>query len=107
MTRLEKIARELEFDIEDVQMLLSMFNENAQESLTQISTAIMHHDLPTIQNAAHAIKGSAANLTLSEISEKAKEIEVSAKAGEERDYLELYQQLQSLIEEMDYDTLCA
>ncbi len=106
MTRLEKIARELEFDIEDVQMLLSMFNENAQESLRALSKAIMHEDFVGIQNAAHAIKGSAANLTLDEISEKAKEIETFAKAAQKHDYLELYRELQTLIEEMNYETLC-
>ncbi len=103
MTLVEKIAQELEFDPEDVEILLSMFTENAKESLQQMSQAIMHHDLLTIQNSAHAIKGSAANLMLQPISEKAREIEEAAKAGKTLDYLGLFQELETMIEEMNYD----
>ena len=103
MTLVEKIAREMEFDPEDVEMLLSMFTENAKESLRQISTAIMEHDLTAIQSAAHAIKGSAANLMLDEISAMAREIEEAAKSGRQLDYLGLYETLDNMIEEMDYD----
>ena len=95
---LQKIADELEFDLEDVEMLLEVFLEGAQENLAELKNGIDSNDLEIIFRAGHAIKGSAANLTLNDISDLAKEIESNARAGESLNYQEYYEKLKSLID---------
>lgn len=95
---LQKIADELEFDLEDVEMLLEVFLEGAQENLIELKNGIDSHNFETIFRAGHAIKGSSANLTLNDISNLAKEIESNARAGENINYEEYYDKLKLLID---------
>jgi len=83
---LQLIANELEFDLEDVQMLLEVFLESSKEEVAKLYEGLQNNDLKTIYGSAHAIKGSSANLLLNEISELAKEIELKARNEEEYDY---------------------
>jgi len=94
---LEKIADHLDFDLEDVVMLIEVFKEGAIESLETMKKAIEANDLDTVYKSAHSIKGSSANLTLNDISNIAKEIEQNAKEAKEFNYQERYNQLEKLI----------
>lgn len=69
---LQKIADELEFDLEDVEMLFESFMESTEENMNVLRNAINTNDLELIFKSAHSIKGSAANLILMEISNLAK-----------------------------------
>ncbi len=100
---LEKIAQELDFDLEDVEMLLEVFLEGTKENLQILKTAIDSGDMETTFKTAHAIKGSAANLTLNEISEIAKEIELNAIKESAMDYQDRYEKLHLLIDKIMTD----
>ena len=95
---LQKIADELEFDLEDIEMLLEVFLESAKDSLSALKEAIDKDDLELIFRSAHAIKGSAANLTLTEISNLAKEIEYSAREKKAVNYVQKFENLKKSIE---------
>ena len=98
---LQKIADELDFDLEDIEMLFEVFLESAQESMKQLEKAINENDLSSIFASSHAIKGSAANITLEEISNIAKDIESNAREENNINYLELYEKLKALIEAIE------
>ncbi|MEA3384353.1 MAG: Hpt domain-containing protein [Campylobacterota bacterium] len=95
---LQSIANELDFDLEDVEMLLEVFIESASEILEELNNAIQENDLNKIYQCAHAIKGSSSNLTLMEIANIAKEMEDQSKTGNNIDYSELYSKLKSFID---------
>lgn len=92
---LQQIADILEFDLEDVMMLMDMFLDNAQQSLDEAEEAIEANSYEDIKNIAHAIKGSASNLMLDSITNAALEIEQLAKSESEVDYRSLFSHLQS------------
>ena len=93
----QKIADTLEFDLEDVEMLLGVFLESTKDLLVSLKSAIENNDYENIIQASHSIKGSAANLTLMDISEIAKEIETSARNNLEIDYQAKFDSLEKLI----------
>ena len=95
---LEQIAQELDFDLEDVEMLIEVFLESAYENLDGLKAAIDSNNLQEIHHLGHAIKGSSANLTLMDISNIAKEIEQNAKEGNSIDYEKKYMELKTLID---------
>lgn len=97
---LQQIAEKLEFDLEDVEMLIEVFIESASESLDSLSQAIANKDFDSILLAAHSIKGSAANLTLVEISELAKTIELNAREKNLIEYSTLHDELKQLVDGM-------
>ena len=97
---LQAIADELDFDLEDVEMLIGVFLESAKESMQNLKNGIDSNNLEKVFHSAHAIKGSAANLTLHAISDLAKFIEHHARDGENIDYAEYYKQIESLIHEL-------
>ncbi len=94
---LQKIADELEFALNDVEMLIEIFLEGAEDSLSALKEAIDKNNLEQIFRFAHAIKGSAANLTLMEISNLAKEIEYSAREKKVVDYTQIFENLKKSI----------
>lgn len=94
---LQKIADELDFDLEDIEMLIEVFLESAEESLVLLKTAIQNNDLEEIFKSSHAIKGSSANLILTDISNIAKEIEKEARDGNNINYIEKYETLNNMI----------
>jgi len=100
MIDIEKLAKELDFDIEDVYVLVELFVENAQVSLANIEEAIEKGDTTTIQSEAHAIKGSAANLMLADIQDIAREMENAARESQRINYLSLYSQLDAKIDKL-------
>ncbi len=98
MIDIEALAEALEFDLEDVEILLELFVENAQVSLANIEEAIEGNDILTIQNEAHAIKGSAANLMLVDVQDMAREMENAARENRKINYLSLFSQIEEKIE---------
>ena len=95
---LQQIADELDFDLEDVEMLIEVFLESANETMAELKQAIDSNDLEQVYQSSHAIKGSSANLTLMDISNIAKEMEHEAKAGNNLDYQGKFQELKQLID---------
>jgi HPt (histidine-containing phosphotransfer) domain-containing protein len=100
MLDLDLLASELDFDRDDVVMLLEMFLEGAQVSLANMEEAIETNDITAISQEAHAIKGSAANMMLADIVDVANELEISAKQNKKINYLSLYTKLESMVEEL-------
>jgi len=98
MIDIRALAEALEFDIEDVEILLELFVENAQVSLANIEDAIETNDIQAIQNEAHAIKGSASNLMLADIQDMARDMENAARENRKINYLSLYSQIEEKIE---------
>ncbi len=86
MIDVEMIAKELEFDIEDLIMLIDMFLDSCESSLTAIEEALNINDFETITKEAHSIKGSAANLKLERVSKFAYMMEAASKNKLELDY---------------------
>jgi len=101
MIDIERLATELDFDIEDVYVLVELFVENAQVSLANIEEAIEGNDIQTIQNEAHAIKGSAANLLLVDIQSMARDMETAALENRKINYLSLFTQIEESIEALN------
>lgn len=96
------LCNKLNFDKEDVAMLLDVFVECSQESLYKLSNAIRLNDFNLIYKASHAIKGSASNLLLEEIALLAKEIEYNAKNSADFDYVQKSKELEELIISLSY-----
>jgi len=94
---LQTIADELDFDLEDVEMLIEVFLSEANKTLESLKKAIDINGLESVFTYAHAIKGSASNLTLREISNIAREMEHNAKEKSEFDYANSFEILKQLI----------
>jgi HPt (histidine-containing phosphotransfer) domain-containing protein len=94
---IEKIANELEFEIDEVEMLVGLFIESAYEELGKMKNAIEKKDFETLYKSAHTIKGSAANLMLEDISTTAKQIEFDARSEIDKDYMSEYLKLDQAV----------
>ncbi len=94
---LQSIADELDFDLEDIEMLLEVFLESAKESLEILKEAVQSDDKESIFTSAHAIKGSASNILLDKISDIAKYMESNARESNDIDYKTKYEELEYLI----------
>ncbi len=97
---LQKIADELDFDLEDIEMLFEVFLSSANDSLDKLEEAIEVNNMDGIFHAAHSLKGSSSNLTLMHIAELAKEIEEAGRAKEVIDYKEKFAVLKQLLKEL-------
>lgn len=95
---LQKIADELEFDFEDVEMLIEVFLDSVDINMQELKNAISNNDLETIFNISHAIKGSSSNLLLTDISLIAQKLENNSRSGTSMNYDEAYSKLKLLIE---------
>lgn len=95
---LQTIADELDFDLEDVQMLVEVFLSEAKKNLDNLKKAVDTNNLEDIFRYAHSIKGSASNLTLQEISNTAKEMEDSARKNTLFDYKTTFETLKQFID---------
>ena len=94
---MQNIADELEFDLEDVEMLIGVFLDSAFENLSSLNSAIQEKNFDAIQRFSHSIKGSAGNLLLHDISSIAKEIELNASEKDDIDYESNFNRLNDLI----------
>lgn len=104
---LQQIADTLEFDLEDIEMLMEIFLSDAKASLEKTNDLIVSNDFIEIKNIAHGIKGSASNLMLEEVVEIAQQIEQLAKTESSADYSAMFATLKTKllkIEEMKVQT---
>ena len=96
-----KLAEELEFDVEDMEMLLENFLQVSMEYLQALGEAIEANDFEAITHNAHAIKGSAANLRVEGIASLAKEIEMQARVQDRNfDYTATYDKLKQELKDL-------
>lgn len=100
MLNLQKIADELDFDLEDVELLMESFFKNIDKLMLPLKDAIDKNEFEQIFKSAHAIKGSAGNLTLMNISNMAKDIELAAMKNERIDYNAMFDKLENLIKDI-------
>lgn len=91
------IAKELEFEVKDVEVLLTLFVKNAQQSIDELYNAVKNNNSEQIAFFAHSIKGSASNLLLEDIAKDALYIEQSAKANESIPYVDAIKKLEKQI----------
>jgi len=77
--------------------IVKSFYDEARGILQIVSKSISNSDYPTVAKLTHGIKGSAANLYLTQIQEAAKCMEVAAKAANAEDVRKYLQDLVSLI----------
>lgn len=98
---IKEIAKELDFEEEDVMMLFGVFLESAHENLEKLFEAIEQNDFETIYSRSHSIKGSAANLLLSGIAESAFQMEKSAKNEESMEYKNYALEIKSAVERIE------
>ncbi len=100
MLDIKLLAQKLEFDIEDVLMLLELFLESSQSSLANIEDALELNRLEIVAQEAHSIKGSAANLLLADIVNKARDLEDASKEEQKMKSLTLFKELEMMIEKV-------
>jgi HPt (histidine-containing phosphotransfer) domain-containing protein len=100
MIDLVNLAKELDFDVEDMRMLLELYLESARKSLENIQESLHRTDYEVIYSEAHSIKGSSANLMLVDIQNIAKELEEYAKNRQKIQCLQLYTILKEQIYEL-------
>lgn len=62
--------------------LLDIFLADTPKRLEEIDSSLAAADIPTLTRAAHSIKGSSSNFGATALVSVAKEIELSAKAGD-------------------------
>ncbi len=101
---LQKIANELDFDLEDIKILLEVFLNSAKNSLNKMEKAIKANNNEDIFYCAHDIKGSSLNLRLTNISNLSKEIETIAKNNENIDYQSKYENLKQIITNITWES---
>lgn len=94
---LEQIANKLDFELEDVKMLMEVFLETTDELMDELQKAIYENDLKKIYTLSHTIKGSSSNLTLVNISSLAAEIEQKSRAKKDINYRDKFEDLKRLI----------
>ncbi len=78
MYDLKHIAKELGFAPDDVKMIVSVLFEDAEKSMQEIEKMYEKKAWKQIAYEVHSIKGSAANMKLTELSQLALQLEQSA-----------------------------
>ena len=94
----DAIAEQLGCTRDDIDMLLTMFHNNANSSLEEMKKMIELKDMQGIVDTAHAISGGAGTLRLDDIYQLSKKIEMAAKTGQNLDYQASYNRLNTLVE---------
>jgi PAS domain S-box-containing protein len=84
------IAKELGLPPMFVDKIVGKFFQTIDKDLDNLESAIRSSDIQEIQNVAHKIKGSSANLRFKYLSEIMKTIEYSAKDGVDSGYEDLF-----------------
>lgn len=96
---MDNVALELELPQEFLKELLDTFFDTVVNEIVELQKAVEFQDYKQIYEIAHSIKGSAGNLRITEVFEKAKEIEQNAKENNDKiNYLTLTMELNILIE---------
>ncbi|NLD35408.1 MAG: Hpt domain-containing protein [Desulfatiglans sp.] len=74
-------AQRLGLEIEEYIELIELFLSTGDTDIGGMEKAAAAHDYAALVERAHSLKGSSGNLWLTEIYEKAKQIEMNAKAN--------------------------
>ncbi|MGM0623977.1 MAG: Hpt domain-containing protein [Campylobacterota bacterium] len=98
---IEALAKELDFEVEEIGMLMEVFLETARENVQKLNSAVTEKDYETMYSAAHAIKGSASNLLLNDVVKDALYIEKSAREKEDIDYQASIDAIAKALDEID------
>jgi CheY-like chemotaxis protein/HPt (histidine-containing phosphotransfer) domain-containing protein len=72
---LERVARDLELNVEDCREILDVFFNKSHFRLRAIEQAVESGDLESLERLAHSLKGSSANLGLKRIERSARRLE--------------------------------
>ncbi len=84
---------EFDGDVNFLESVIDGFSAHSSEQFAQIETALKNEDSEIIRKQAHAIKGGAANLLASPLSEAARQLEELAANGETDSLAECFIQL--------------
>ena len=95
---IEALAKELDFDVEDVELVLEAFLETAEQNIEKLKTAAKAEDFETMHATAHTIKGSASNLLLETIVDNALYVEKSANEKKHIDYSSSISKIEDALE---------
>ena len=100
---LEKLAKRLGLDVEDIQELFELYVETTTSDLAELKGAIEAKNTQLAHAKAHSIKGASGNLGLDEMYELAKDIDDHARVNSLDGLNEMIQVLEeifnSLVEE--------
>ncbi|MEA3513666.1 MAG: Hpt domain-containing protein [Campylobacterota bacterium] len=94
---LQQIADELDFDFEDVEMLMEVYLDSTLENIDKLEKAIESNDFESIYQLGHSLKGSSSNLLFKDIASVAKDIEENGKNKIAIDYKEKFNLLKTLV----------
>ena len=75
------LASNLGLDEEDFNELIEIFTETSFSDVEKINSGLEEDNTANVSQAAHSIKGAAANLGFQTITSLSKDIEMTAKAG--------------------------
>jgi PAS domain S-box-containing protein len=95
---MEKTAAELGIPPGVLKKIIVEFLSGSDEYIDGLSSAVESEDMKTLNQAAHRLKGAAANLRLREVAELAGRIEVSSKSAGGEEYGYLIAQIRSRLE---------
>jgi HPt (histidine-containing phosphotransfer) domain-containing protein len=98
---LKELANHLEMDEGEFLELIELFIDTSTSDLNHLQSAVEKGEGLNAVNAAHSIKGAAANLGLAEIYELAKKIEAGARGNHLDRTLEWIPTLRKLLERVE------
>jgi HPt (histidine-containing phosphotransfer) domain-containing protein len=68
-------AQNLGLELDEYMELVELFLETGGDDLKKIEDALIKNDIPTVVERSHSLKGASGNLGITEIYEKAKDME--------------------------------
>jgi len=83
------------FGAEQVEAMISILTQSLNLEFINADNALAQNDITALIKASHSIKGALSNAGITEWSELARKIELSAKDGENRNYEGLIQELKN------------
>ncbi len=91
----KKLLERFGGDEETALIILDSFFQEVPEFLEKIGNAIDKEDMEEIRSGSHALKGAAANVNAEVLKKIAMEMEIRAKDGNLKNFIEIYQTLQN------------
>lgn len=90
-------AQKLGLEIEEYIELIELFLSTGDTDISGMEKAAAVHDYAALMERAHSLKGSSGNLGLTEIYEKAKQIEMNARANSLEGFDNLFMQIKQQV----------
>jgi len=98
----EKILRELGFEESFIKELFDIYLKDAAKTLSKLEVAINAEDIESIKSLGHSLKGSSANLRITEVQQKALAMEMEAKGAKDKQtFLRLLEDLKGQQQELE------